>query len=416
MNLGFVGFNIYFNCSFRKSVISASPNVKQPLLFRLQYLFAFLLNTQRPAYAPWKYIEGARPPWFEVGQQQDCSEFLKYMLDQLLEQEKTKIRDKGEEMSKTSVPQTDNSVETLIERMFGVKLLITNQCLSCKTKSVHTETFLDIPLPFPEKPDASHKKKLKSPMKEAHMAGGGSPRKSRSPPKDLGKEESSETLVLEDLMKHFLNPEYLQGDNQYDCEKCGGKKDAVRTQSIIQTPNYLILTLLRFSFSVKTMSRTKVFTDVRYPRKLKIQLHEDSEIKNRKSGLSSVHQQPSETFVLNSVVVHSGISSECGHYYTYARNGTPSNHRHDKPEGDIVDDAQWYLFNDARVTKTSYESFSQVTKRFSQDTAYVLFYQKVGTSGHSTDSSLASEKLIQLRKDLQDAVAKDNVLYLQVRH
>lgn len=42
-------------------------------------LFMFVL--QRTAYAPRNFLEASRPPWFNVGSQQDCSEYLRFLLD-----------------------------------------------------------------------------------------------------------------------------------------------------------------------------------------------------------------------------------------------------------------------------------------------------------------------------------------------
>lgn len=38
-------------------------------------------DLQRAAYAPRNFLEASRPPWFNVGSQQDCSEYLRFLLD-----------------------------------------------------------------------------------------------------------------------------------------------------------------------------------------------------------------------------------------------------------------------------------------------------------------------------------------------
>lgn len=86
-------------------------------------------------------------------------------------------------------------------------------------------------------------------------------------------------------------------------------------------------------------------------------------------------------------MVHSGYSSDGGHYYTYARQ-PPNLTSEDNPEAveAINKDSTWYIFNDSKVSFTSFESFKTISKRFPRDTAYLLFYQKVTTK--SNDQNL----------------------------
>ncbi len=67
---------------------STTSGGQQPVLSKLQQTFAFLKHTMRAIYSPSDFLKAARPPWFEAGRQQDCSEFIKYLLDTLQEQEK----------------------------------------------------------------------------------------------------------------------------------------------------------------------------------------------------------------------------------------------------------------------------------------------------------------------------------------
>ena len=78
-------------------------------------------------------------------------------------------------------------------------------------------------------------------------------------------------------------------------------------------------------------------------------------------------------------MVHSGYSSDGGHYYTYAREPMTSS------EADLETynkTSSWYVFNDSNVSLSSFESFKSVFKRFPRDTAYVLFYQKISQNSN----------------------------------
>ncbi len=49
----------------------------QVVLTKLQQVLIFLKYSFRSAYSPAAFIKLSRPPWFEAGRQQDCSEFLR---------------------------------------------------------------------------------------------------------------------------------------------------------------------------------------------------------------------------------------------------------------------------------------------------------------------------------------------------
>ena len=54
-----------------------------------------------------------------------------------------------------------------------------------------------------------------------------------------------------DSLGALLSPEILEGDNQYNCEHCNGKRDATRQLIIRQLPPILCLSLQRFVFDMK---------------------------------------------------------------------------------------------------------------------------------------------------------------------
>lgn len=46
--------------------------------------------------------------------------------------------------------------------------------------------------------------------------------------------------------------------------------------------------------------------------------------------------------------------------------------------------AGWYNFNDERVTRTTFPAIANLTRTFTRDTAYQLFYKRVNKFGIST--------------------------------
>ena len=319
------------------------------------------------AYAPHELLKLSRPTWFEPGSQQDCSEFLRCLFNQLHEQEITECKSNHSDRS----PKPDPASITLIERTFGGRLLHSSRCLKCGSQSTLTETFTDIPLAFPT--DAGDRSDSllvgRSPVKPS-MAGGSSVtnhEKTRTNGVDCGVPGN---MHLADLVSHYFKPERLEGDNKYQCDACRSLQDCERTLKVIQAPECLILTLLRFSYDVKTQSRSKIFQDMTYPKTMYLDVHEDhteTSIHHR-SNRQSPGVTKVEVYALVNVIVHSGLSLDCGHYYCYSRHCVPAKppkKRSDCGDVDYLED-KWYLLNDCRVSYSSYSSFRYVETLFTK--------------------------------------------------
>ena len=169
---------------------------------------------------------------------------------------------------------------------------------------------------------------------KAALVGGASSSKSSNQKAGPSKEEepAEKVVTLEELLLHFLKPEKLEGDNKYHCDKCRGLQDGERVMHITSAPEYLNLTLLRFAYNVKAKARSKIFTEVTYPKTLRIPVQcaasrakpgaytgTRGKIKKSKSDILASTDGHYETYSLSAVIVHSGYSSDSGHYYCYAR-------------------------------------------------------------------------------------------------
>ncbi|XP_074849373.1 ubiquitin carboxyl-terminal hydrolase 38 isoform X2 [Carettochelys insculpta] len=525
---------LFMATDFRRHVLSLNLNGCNSLMRKLQHLFAFLAHTQREAYAPRIFFEASRPPWFTPRSQQDCSEYLRFLLDRLHEEERTLkalslAKPSENTMSdeflaqgtanKTQTfiegPCTGGEERTLIEKMFGGKLQTTICCLNCKSTSRKEEAFTDLSLAFCPPPSLesidmesiTQSSKVKddcmvqtsfvassaveeSALDNSLAVNDGCESMNEGVPNDLHAELSSENVTasdlhpvqdskgvsqkpvsentpsVTDLLNYFLAPEILNGDNKYYCEKCASLQNAEKIMQIMEEPEYLILTLLRFSYDPKCHIRRKILDNVSLPLILELPIKRtasslgvvsrgwsvDIELsdtgeniakKLKPSGAEEVCCPERVPYVLSSVVVHSGISSESGHYYSYARNITGSGpslglcHQsktmalassnsllteeisHAVIENDVDANEmtkEWFLFNDSRVTFTSFQSVQKITSRFPKDTAYVLLYKKQkSSSGFSANSAngLWVNGDPPLQKELMDAITKDNKLYLQ---
>ncbi|ETE68020.1 Ubiquitin carboxyl-terminal hydrolase 38, partial [Ophiophagus hannah] len=496
---------------------SGFPELYEPILEAIK----------RDAYAPRLFFEASRPPWFTSRSQQDCSEYLRFLLDRLHEEERTlKVLSSSklpEDMNEGSLVQevanksqlfikqscSMKEERTLIEKMFRGKLQTSICCLNCRSTSHKEEAFTDLSLAFcppvffknVSPPTVEHSSDEKDDSMEQVSARALSPVTEmpsgvvtvgdscemvtndgtlKDAPTDSNSETVSDPFICKtevgdnlkkhisevtpsvtDLLNYFLAPEVLKGDNKYFCEKCASLQNAEKIMQIVEEPEYLILTLLRFSYDPKCHIRRKILDNVSLPLVLELPVNRTLSSLSTLSGIWSMSVEFSDTgenlakklkpsgaeevgcpqlipYVLSSVVVHSGISSESGHYYSYARNvansgsslgsfdqsqtlalAYPQSNLTAATEKDLDENEvskEWFLFNDSRVTFTSFQSVQKITSRFPKDTAYVLVYKKqnsAGTISAKSASGLWINGDPPLQKELMDAITKDNKLYLQ---
>ncbi|KAF7237935.1 Ubiquitin carboxyl-terminal hydrolase 38 [Varanus komodoensis] len=484
---------LFMASDFRRSVLNLAENNSQPLMAKLQWLFAFLEHSQRPAISPESFFSASWPPWFTRGAQQDCSEYLKYLLDRLHEEERTGRRIYQKLKESTPMPQAERqnaANKTLVEKMFGGKIKTKIRCLKCLKVSSREEPFTDLSLAFPpgdsQVPVAPRSTSVlpvevmgpqtiqqsvevqsrlsNSPRRSgAHMPpvenpsqvlpietlrpeGQPTPFSSRSEQDAFRVKPDADSAPawqkpvcgpegsrsVPDLINYFLSPETLTAENRYHCENCASLQDAEKLAELTEGPHYLILTLLRFSFDLRAMRRKKILDNVSVPLVLKLPILTSSEEWSSASPgrngrrASSRKGFASIVYDLCSVVVHSGVSSESGHYYCYARECEDAtseceltdaslNITLEKPPDVAI---QWYLFNDTRVSFSSFESVSNVTSFLPKDTAYLLFYRQRMTQSKSmaeapAESAWVNGDLHSPDKSLMEAIAKDNILYLQ---
>jgi len=232
------------------------------------------------------------------------------------------------------------------------------------------------------------------------------------------------------MFEQFLKPEQLHGNNSYRCDKCECLRNGERRVCIVAAPSCLVLTLLRFAYNAKTGCNEKVFTNVDYPLTLFVPVSADS------SGSGTLKKTSSKTSLLQyvqyglcGVIVHSGTSSDGGHYYSYARpcrvskSGVPSLKSLTSLDGMVYccdDDCfsdEWNLFNDERVSTSSFTDIRNLTMDYPKDTAYVLFYRRVEDELHDVKSTHSDRSLVNtesMRPDLITLVEEDNAVYQKV--
>lgn len=140
----------------------------------------------------------------EAWQQHDVQELCRVMFDTL----EHKFKD---------TQQAD-----FINRLYEGRMIDYVKCLDCGTDKSREDKFLDIPLPV--RPFGSS------------VAYGS----------------------VEEALRAFVEPETLDGTNQYFCEKCNKKCDAHKGLKFSKFPYILTLHLKRFDFDYQTFHRIKL--------------------------------------------------------------------------------------------------------------------------------------------------------------
>ncbi|KAK4058729.1 hypothetical protein OIO90_000173 [Microbotryomycetes sp. JL221] len=265
---------------FRQGVYSCLPPadgaVDASPLFQLQVLFAFLQRSNQAVYDPEPFVTSLR---LDKGEQQDAQEFSKLfmsLLDHEFKKQATQAQAQGNEAAK--------KVGQLMSDQFEGKITYGTKCDVCNNRSERTSTFLELEINL----------------------------KNRT--------------TLEDRIRTSLGDETLSGDNQYYCDKCEVKGNALRYMRLDAIPPVLHLSLLRFVFSMKDMSRQKSQAMISYPLELDMGQFLPLDIGGNK---------PQVWYDLKGVLMHKGKSAYHGHYVAQV---------HDEL------DKKWYLFDDESVT------------------------------------------------------------------
>ena len=110
--------------------------------------------------------------------------------------------------------------------------------------------------------------------------------------------------ILSDLIHNYFEPQHLTGDNKYFCVNCDNHTEADQTVTVVSAPECLLITMKRFKYNTATATATKIMSDVFLPEYLELPV-----VGGR------------QRYRLYGVVIHSGYTSDGGHYYTWIRSG-----------------------------------------------------------------------------------------------
>ncbi|XP_061422799.1 ubiquitin carboxyl-terminal hydrolase 47 isoform X2 [Lethenteron reissneri] len=336
--------------------------------FQLQRLFVQLQTSRKRAVETTDLTRSFGWDSSEAWQQHDVQELCRVMFDAL--EQKWKNTEQA----------------NLINVLYQGQLKDYVRCLECGHESSRLDTYLDIPLAI--RPFGSN---------QAYSS-------------------------VEEALQAFVQPETLDGTNQYFCERCSKKCDAHKGLEFLYFPYLLSLQLKRFDFDYSTLHRIKLNDRMTFPDHLDLNAfieapdeekcgqadscadsgaenegscHSDQlltdfsyadavdegiDLENSSLGERNckpiLAKQGPWVYELFSIMVHSG-SAAGGHYYAYIKS---------------FSDGQWYSFNDQHVNRITQDDIrktyggatgnrSYYSSTFSSSTnAYMLIYRQIQPS------------------------------------
>lgn len=327
-------------------------------------LLANMFNNSGKYFSPlsFKQTVGSLSPGgqFANADQQDCIEFLNYILDSLHEDLNQRTIDSAEERATFMElsPDQEKAREFMPVRLastiewerylklnfsvivdyFQGQYLSTLKCLECQLTSSTYNSFSILSLPLPEK--------------------------------------VSGIVTLDQCLNLFTETELLEEDNKWHCPRCRRFTKLTKTMTITRFPRVLIIHLKRFNMDLRGFFK-KLDTYVTYPvdgildltshwpsvgtyvnstPKSTITLEREKEIL---ASFPNRNQEPPFRYTLYGVVNHFG-NLTTGHYTAYVKKEKGSN-----------SGKRWCYFDDSKVQYDCKES--QVRNQ----NAYCLFYLRV---------------------------------------
>ncbi|EMP36834.1 Ubiquitin carboxyl-terminal hydrolase 47 [Chelonia mydas] len=316
--------------------------------YQLQRLFVLLQTSKKRAIETTDVTRSFGWDSSEAWQQHDVQELCRVMFDALEQKWK----------------QTEQA--DLINQLYQGKLKDYVRCLECGYEGWRIDTYLDIPLVI----------------------------------RPYGSNQAFASV--EEALHAFIQPEILDGPNQYFCERCKKKCDARKGLRFLHFPYLLTLQLKRFDFDYTTMHRIKLNDRMTFPEELDMSTFIDVEDEKSpqtesctdsgaenegschsdqmsndfsnddgvdegiclesSSGAERISKVGTEKnsllYELFSVMVHSG-SAAGGHYYACIKS---------------FNDEQWYSFNDQHVSKSDTDILKNIFPTSSTN-AYMLIYR-----------------------------------------
>lgn len=159
---------------------------------------------------------------------------------------------------------------------------------------------------------------------------------------------------FKEMMRSYLKEESLEGENKYECSKCGKKSElTIKRSKWHRLPPVLIFRMNRFSNkSLGKMPDKVSIIDEFVPEEVFAKACFDGGLEDIKG--TGIMAESRKTYMLYCMIIHRGATPKEGHYFTFVR--------------DFRDNA-WLCIDDKDIQKRDLEyDFAK------EETPYIFFY------------------------------------------
>ncbi|MVN24449.1 hypothetical protein GO639_04615, partial [Staphylococcus aureus] len=229
------------------------------LFIKLKHLFMQLQFRKKvSSFPPTDFLEFLESTRYSLGQQEDCSEFLGFLLNTLREQNNSKINTP----SRSGLNDSVQPISSCVCKSFAGKILTCLLCGKCSRSTENLCEFLELHLAFP----------------------------------NMTNNQSVQSLLL-----NHLKMEFLTGDDHLYCQTCAKLTDCYKETSIAEAPVNLIITLMIFKQDSTSNGSKKLFGRFEIDEHFNLADH---------------------YYNIHAVIVHCGSGVEFGHYYALVKDET----------------------------------------------------------------------------------------------
>lgn len=183
---------------------------------------------------------------------------------------------------------------------------------------------------------------------------------------------------LASMLARFDATRTLGGDNALECSQCARKTESRTHTVVVAPPAHLILTVKRMYYDWTQQKTRKSLHDVAFPALLALPplSPEDEAVVfgDERNDAVSDDRQRRRHYGLYGVLIHSGMTANSGHYYSFCRENddtTQELHLEDSPS------APWIKFNDTKVERSHWAEINRLVANSVSDAVYLLLYKKL---------------------------------------